>query len=91
MNLIVRSKCRKVERVFLSYLECLDNECKENNIDNNENTENKENITSIKLDYQLVGKYFNRLSDYFFVSARYINNINKVEDIVVKVEKNNML
>ncbi len=29
-------------------------------------------------------KFFNRLSDYLFVAARYMNHVNKVEDLGVK-------
>lgn len=32
-------------------------------------------------DYQ---KFFNRLSDFFFVASRYVNHINKVDDVIAK-------
>ena len=40
-----------------------------------------------QLSNKIIGIYFNRLSDYLFVSARYVNFISKVDDIVIKIDK----
>jgi cob(I)alamin adenosyltransferase len=68
-----RTLCRRAERSFVNYEFMLTNE--ELYTDNLEMTK-----------FKNILRYLNRLSDYLFTVARYINNVEGVQDVLWKKE-----
>lgn len=65
-----RTICRRAERGLVQYLELISIE----KVKYKKEIANKNNISILK--------YFNRMSDYLFTLARYINKLDKIEDIL---------
>jgi cob(I)alamin adenosyltransferase len=82
---VCRSVCRNAERRILSYLSALTatkNDEKER--DAVGNGMNSTGLDSALPRFEVILKYMNRLSDYFFVLARFLNLKEKCTDVFWK-------
>lgn len=69
-----RTLTRKTERCYITHIEQTQDNNSSESIGNNINNNNNNN---------LYGKFFNRLSDYMFVSARFVNMKLNIKDIIM--------